>query len=41
MKNQLTQKILFATSLILFVVTLAAVVTWNATRYGVDICLGF
>ena len=41
MKNQLTQKILFATSLIVFVVTIAAVVTWNATRYGVEISLGF
>ena len=39
--NQLTQKILFATSLIIFVVTIAALVTWNATRYGTDICLGF
>ena len=41
MKNQLTQKILFATSLILFVVTLAAVVTLNAARYGTEISLGF
>ena len=38
--NQLTQKILFATSLIIFVLTLAALVVANAARYGSEICLG-
>tara|TARA_R110002020_G_scaffold192553_1_gene392773 strand:+ start:337 stop:459 length:123 start_codon:yes stop_codon:yes gene_type:complete len=35
MKNKiLTQKIVFAASLIVFVVALAAVVVLNASRYG-------
>ena len=41
MNNQLTQKILFATSLIIFVVTIAALVVANTARYGTEICLGF
>ena len=41
MNNQLTQKLIFATSLIVFVVVLAALVVANTARYGSDICLGF
>jgi len=39
--NQLTQKILFATSVIIFIGGLVSLVVYNAIHHGIAICLGF
>ena len=41
MKTQLTQKILFATSIIVFIGGLVSLVVYNAIHHGIAICLGF